>query len=244
MVGAPSDEWLRRHANTLDAQSRKRDTIALNRLRRAFDEVAPTYDDVADGTEVARVEDEWLRDRFMFSAARFHDPRIIDFACGTGWMLDHVDVDPARYIGVDLSEGMIARAKQKHPSHRFMAADMHRTWLRPAEVAFMGFDTINLSPTPALMVASLHRQLRPAGLAFVVFVTPEHRDAECACHSYTPADLRHWYTPDEAIAMFSGGFDRITTTPLPSPPPHEGSYFVLEATRRVYMDVEGGPSSR
>lgn len=43
---------------------------------------------------------------------------VLDIGCGTGVVLDHVEINPLNYTGMDPSGGMLAQLAQKHPYHR------------------------------------------------------------------------------------------------------------------------------
>ena len=48
---------------------------------------------------------------------------VLDLGCNEGQLLDHVTVS-IRYTGVDISEYAIQKARQKHPEHEFVVADL------------------------------------------------------------------------------------------------------------------------
>ena len=43
---------------------------------------------------------------------------VLDVGCGTGLLTEIVSIDPERYMGVDPSEKMLKKFKEKHPSYR------------------------------------------------------------------------------------------------------------------------------
>jgi trans-aconitate methyltransferase len=48
--------------------------------------------------------------------------RILDYGCGTGGLFDFL-YSPIRYLGVDRSGAMLARAEREHPQAEFLTAD-------------------------------------------------------------------------------------------------------------------------
>lgn len=83
-------------------------------LESEYDEFAKTYDGNYSTPEYRR-EDEQL----MALIARFAIGRTLDVGCGTGLYLDYRQVDPAEYLGIDPSQGMLDKARLKHPDHTF-----------------------------------------------------------------------------------------------------------------------------
>ena len=65
---------------------------------------------------------------------KFYDS-VFDAGCGTGLLLDYVDIDPKNYVGWDISEEMVRVAREKHPNHTFLCKDI----LDPSEE---GFDVV------------------------------------------------------------------------------------------------------
>lgn len=53
-------------------------------------------------------------------------PRYLDFACGTGRITSVVAPMTSEFMGVDVSESMLAEARKKLPGGRFVAADLTR----------------------------------------------------------------------------------------------------------------------
>jgi SAM-dependent methyltransferase len=78
-----------------------------DRVARLYDAKAPTYDthfqrsiDLAEDAALYG----WLRDDV-------HDRHVLDVACGTGVLLDHLT--PRRWLGIDISCDMIAQAVRR-----------------------------------------------------------------------------------------------------------------------------------
>lgn len=47
---------------------------------------------------------------------------MLDVGCGTGWLAKHWE--PGKYTGIDLSAEALKIARQEHPGHRFLQADV------------------------------------------------------------------------------------------------------------------------
>lgn len=81
-----------------------------------YDEFATEYDRRYD-TEECHAED---RQVWNIAAALFPGflPKTLDAGCGTGLLLDMKITEPARYAGVDPSQGMLNELIRKHPKAR------------------------------------------------------------------------------------------------------------------------------
>ena len=92
------------------------ETELINRTtkeyRSPYNHYSPTYDH-----EFARPFIEQEDDGFLeFLPKDLDGKRILDIGCGTGWLLDHFEVDPNLYTGIDPSWGMLMRLTAKHPA--------------------------------------------------------------------------------------------------------------------------------
>lgn len=68
---------------------------------------------------------KWYHQR-LHEIYRFHispNQHVLELGCATGDLL--AAVQPARGLGVDFSEEMIQRAREKYPNHEFIRADAH-----------------------------------------------------------------------------------------------------------------------
>jgi SAM-dependent methyltransferase len=78
-----------------------------------WDRVAEAYDGHYDTPE-CRAEDRAVLELI----GDVNGKRVLDIGCGTGWLLDHVEIPPESYTGVDPSGPMLAQLIQKHPGHK------------------------------------------------------------------------------------------------------------------------------
>lgn len=84
-------------------------------LEHEYDKFSETYDNNYD-TEAYRHEDEEL----MRIIAKFAIGRTLDIGSGTGLYLDYAKVHRLDYVGIEPSQGMLDKALEKHPDHRFI----------------------------------------------------------------------------------------------------------------------------
>jgi len=95
----------------------------------AYDRVAEEWDRLYTDPR-AFAEDRWTFAQIeKFGADR---GRVLDLGCGTGLALRYLRVSPARYLGVDISRGMLDVAKKNFPKYRFEYGDMQATELQSA----------------------------------------------------------------------------------------------------------------
>ena len=91
--------------------------FGINRRRFQYDIV---YDEIAEewdrrtGTAAHAEENELA---FGQAAITPDDYPVLDVGCGTGLVLDHVDIPPDSYVGIDPSVWMCAELRRKHPRH-------------------------------------------------------------------------------------------------------------------------------
>lgn len=145
-----------------------------------------------------------------------HGERVVDLACGTGQNLD--GVAPAvgaegRVVGVDLSSGMLARARARVVRHGWTHVDLVQADLTTLDAAALPdatpFDvalcTVGLEaiPDPDAVVARAWDLLRPGGRFGLMAVHAEQRTFQTwMVELLAQADLsRRTWEPVEARAV-------------------------------------------
>jgi len=89
--------------------------------REWFNRNAKSYDDALSST-LALAENEVL---FNWVGQSINSQTtVFDAGCGTGLLLDYIDIPPENYVGWDISEEMISIAQCKHPHHKFVCRDI------------------------------------------------------------------------------------------------------------------------
>ena len=149
-----------------------RDTGLINRAPRLYrtgwDAKAQWYD-----AEIKFVE-ESAESKAWYGAVDIpRDGRVLDVGCGTGGLVDwrQADVDPARYVGLDVSGAMLALFAAKHPGFR---DSLLRTSFEDFVDVGAGFDRVfalfGVASNVAIdMTAKVARLLLPGGVAVLTW---------------------------------------------------------------------------
>lgn len=80
-----------------------------------YDRIAGEYDDhYTDPKDI--LENNVIQ--AMLSRIITPESTVLDIGCGTGLVLDLVEIDPANYIGIDPSQAMLHKLSEKYPEHK------------------------------------------------------------------------------------------------------------------------------
>lgn len=167
-------------------------------VREAYDRLAADYDDAY--TDAKDIAENLLLARLIRRS--YVGKSLLDLGCGTGLLLELVPMDG--YLGLDLSPGMLSRARLKFPDAIFREADMEEPWpVVPGTVDSVVslFGSFNYSLRPGRTVAQLARALRPGGRFLLVLYGTRWPTR----HSYVEGSdgTRLLYTAREAQDLFS-----------------------------------------
>jgi uncharacterized protein YceH (UPF0502 family) len=150
-------------------------------VRTSYDIVATTYAERLSDELDAKPFDSWLLDRIADLADT--DP-IADVGTGPGHVAAYLAARGAAVTGFDLSPGMIAEARHRHPTLDFQVGDLF-TLLRPRAAAGWGavvawYALVHLAPSELPgAVAALSRVLAADGrLAIALHLGDELRHAD------------------------------------------------------------------
>lgn len=109
----------------------------------------------------------FLRSKRLKAVRPYIKGRVLDVGCGSGALADMVA--PDRYLGVDVDEQSLAKARKQHSQHRFQSV------LPPAEPAFdtvVALAVIEHVPDPVALLRDLAARLRMAPESWIVCTTP------------------------------------------------------------------------
>jgi demethylmenaquinone methyltransferase/2-methoxy-6-polyprenyl-1,4-benzoquinol methylase len=161
-------------------------------VEKAYDAVAKDYDSYYIRA-IDLVENE-----LVFRLLRDWDG-MLDLGCGTGLLLDYLH--PKSYVGLDISQGMLAQARQKWPGHFFVHGDMaaipyeaHRF-----DSVVCMFGSFCHCAFPEDVILEMNRVLKPRGRLCVMLEGP--RSLDRPLHIVDGSMLTFW-RPWEAKMMF------------------------------------------
>jgi SAM-dependent methyltransferase len=106
--------------------------------------------------------------------------RLLDVACGPGFVSETAAARGAQPIGVDIATAMVERARRRCPNLRFVVGDALRLPFRSAsfDAVTMNFGILHVSQ-PERALAEAHRVLVPDGrLAFTTWVEQGNAEDE------------------------------------------------------------------
>jgi len=122
------------------------------------DAVAAFFDSRAPQWDAKRSLDRACISRLLDIACIGWDSRLLDIGCGTGVLVPFaLERGVSRYLGIDVSEGMISRARMRLTDARvrFMCGDAERLSIDPVFNRVMVFNALPHFPSPEALVASL-----------------------------------------------------------------------------------------
>jgi ubiquinone/menaquinone biosynthesis C-methylase UbiE len=168
-------------------------------ITRFWSFAAPAYDQPCLQRLVYRpAQDE------VIAQLRSHGSRrIADIACGTGILADRIrrELGPDEVYGVDMSDGMLAQARQRSADVRWMKAPAEQL---PFEDGFLDAvvttSAFHFFDQPAAL-REFHRVLAPGGLAAVTTISPRQllprqflsANLMNPAHNPSPADMRELF---------------------------------------------------
>jgi len=141
---------------------------------QAYDRIAANYDGLY-GDRASIAEDYVVYRRLLKGWGR--RGMLMDLGCGPGTILDHLDIHQDHYVGVDVSNEMLAKARVKHPFHRFSHGDMgnlaHLTTVlgynRYADEVVSLYGSASYVKNPTMFIHNLDRIMRP-GSRFMIML--------------------------------------------------------------------------
>src|SRR3990167_6119998 len=137
-----------------------------------YDEIAGKYDEMFGSPEFTD-EDKLLFPLIKKEVGLNESHRVLDIGCGTGLVLEKLDIAPENYLGIDPSIEMIKKAKAKFPKHNFLVStfeDLHINEKFDVIISTYGsFAYVN-----PRQFKNVWEFLKDGGKMFLMFYTPEY----------------------------------------------------------------------
>jgi len=151
-------------------EARPYDHGAFHRFERMGWERAAEHYDQAFGTLTIQTAEQLLD-----AAGAATGTRVLDVACGPGFVAEAAARRGAAVVGLDFAAAMIATARQRHPALAFQEGDAEALPFDDAsfDAVVMNFGVLHLARPEAALAEAL-RVLRPGGrYAFTVWAGPD-----------------------------------------------------------------------
>ncbi len=183
--------------------------VPLRGVAETFDMIAPTYD-ACFSSRYELHEDELIAGR----VAPYTAGRVIDLGCGTGALLKMADMAPSNYLGLDISPGMLKRARMIYPTHQFMQVSMETIPVlsQTADNVVSIFGGFSFVDRPKAVVAEIARVLRPGGRFFIMAGGLGYVRGKTKLDGLN--DVRRLWTPQWLNALFNWDFHDIVVRPF------------------------------
>lgn len=217
-------------------------TSSEHAARRRYDALAEGYDDsYLDVRSRAENRHVQLLLRLLIRPS----DRVVDLGCGTGLCLDLWPIAPDRYVGLDISPNMLARARAKHPAHVFVEGDIEA----PNSGLPDGSADVVVSLFGSLSYCDLARSrdrvlalLRPGGRFLLMFCSPPWIARKIATSTVVAPFLA--YSAAAIAAAYPGsrvwGLSRwIDALPDETPPVIADLALMAEALTAGRLDPDG-----
>lgn len=165
-------------------------------LRHHYNTVAGEYDDGYDNP-LNRAEDQLIT-QIM---GPYIGSSVLDMGCGTGMLLEYIPTDRLDYyLGVDIAEDMLAKARNKFPVAQFLLQDMHKISVpdNTFDTVTCLYGTFSYSQNPEGLLGEMRRVLKPGGYAVIMpySVRVKHRILLGYCaKSQDPSLQINYYSP-------------------------------------------------
>ena len=189
-------------------------------IGKSYDEEAGRYDalyqrvlDIAEDQVAA----EWL------GSHRAFDGHVLDVGCGTGKAHELARragtiMPPSRYVGIDASLGMVARAKERFPHHHWTQGPAElltgiAEWERRFDNALCLFESWNYLRQP-LAAMAIAWTMKPGAWLYIIAAGPATRVQRRPIGVTRPEPVRHRALLD---TLSEAGFSQTEVTGMTSP---------------------------
>lgn len=184
------------------------------------------YDMVSKVYDIVRMGDLIIIDKIINSSIINKDTKILDIGCGTGNNTVLIEnVTKANIYGVDQSEGMVSKAKEKNSKVKWIiddAVNLSSVSDEEFDIVFM-VDVIHHIRAIDTMFKNIHRILKENGEVFIFTDSHEHIKHNRLVSKYFPETIenelqRYQSTEDITNSLKSNNFRDINWEDICYPP--------------------------
>lgn len=143
-----------------------------DQTRESYDRVAADYADLLEDELDRKPLDRALLATFAELVLATGAGQVVDLGCGPGRIAAHLHTLGLDVRGIDLSPGMVAQARRRHPSLTFHVGDLRALDLATGALAgVVAWYSVVHTPPDELprVLAELRRVLRTGGQALIAF---------------------------------------------------------------------------
>jgi SAM-dependent methyltransferase len=183
----------------------------LSAIRANYDTVAVDYAELLSAELARRPLDRAMVAAFAELVRAADLGAVADLGCGPGRVTAHLDALGVDAFGVDLSLGMVAEARRRHPELRFDEGSIAALELKDGVLGgIVAWYSIIHTPPELLagVFAEFHRVLAPGGYLLLAFKAgDERRHLEHAYGHPMSLDV-YWMPPGHIAELLSqAGFE-------------------------------------
>lgn len=152
------------------------------------------YDSIAEDYDSLFVDEKSIRENREISQMLRNLKRpILDIGCGTGLLIDLLNIPKRGYMGIDPSSKMLGVFRRKHPDHKVINIPFE--WLRVSAISY--HTAVALFGSASYIRENCLRRIPKSRRMFLMFykenyhpVTYERTGQELKHYSYTRRKLR------------------------------------------------------
>lgn len=176
----------------------------LSATRAAYDTVAADYADLLRDELSRRPLDRAMLGAFAELVQADGNGPVGDMGCGPGRVTAHLDALGLNVFGVDLSPGMVAQARRRHPGLRFDVGSMTAPDLADGTLGgIVAWYSVLHTPPELLpeVFAGFHRVLAPGGRLLLAFKAGDERVRLERAYGHELALDVYWLPPDRIAGL-------------------------------------------
>jgi ubiquinone/menaquinone biosynthesis C-methylase UbiE len=183
-----------------------------NLLISSFYDQESDFYDSGYSTALCLAENEII----MNSIKPLLSENVLDIGCGTGILLDYLS--PQKYLGIDISPGMIAKAQSKHPEREFIVDEMESATFKMESESFDTvvalFGPFSYSLHPDRLLNEFYRVLKQGGVLILMPYTKRIENnlflGEFATSSEQSIPKIYYTTNTIESLMKNSNFEQVT----------------------------------